>query len=156
MAPIKVSAAGVLASLAILAALFVLCPASEAWAEIGRVKKARGEAFIERAGVENIPAAPGVKLETKDILVTGPDGRISVTFIDNSRFAAGPDSRVTLEQFEFNSTTHEGEFQMRVEQGSLAIISGQIAKHEADAMKVHTPTSILGVRGTRFIVEVRP
>ncbi len=37
---------------------------------------------------------------------------------------------------------------------SLAVISGQIAKSRQDAMKVRTPTSLLGVRGTRFIVEV--
>ena len=36
----------------------------------------------------------------------------------------------------------------------LAVISGKIAKHEQDAMKVKTPSSILGVRGTEFVVEV--
>ena len=34
------------------------------------------------------------------------------------------------------------------------IVSGQIAKSRRDAMKVRTPTSLLGVRGTRFIVNV--
>jgi len=36
----------------------------------------------------------------------------------------------------------------------LAIISGQIAKRSPDAMKVRTPTTILGVRGTKFAIKV--
>jgi len=33
-------------------------------------------------------------------------------------------------------------------------VSGKIAKSGRDAMQVRTPNSLLGVRGTRFIVEV--
>ena len=124
-----------------------------AWADIGRVKKVSGDAYLERAG-KKIKATSGVTLEPGDVLVTGKSGRMSVTFIDNSRFSAGPNSRVSLDRFEFNPTTHAGAFESRIERGSLAVISGQIAKAKPDAMKLRTPTSILGVRGTRFIVEV--
>ena len=138
----------------ILAGLLLVCLVSAAQAEVGRVKKASGEAFIERNG-DRIDAQPGVTVDASDILVTGPDGRISVTFIDNSRFSAGPESRVALDRFEFNPTTHEGVFQILLERGSLAIVSGQISKEKPDAMRVKTPTSVVGVRGTRFIVEVK-
>ncbi|MBC8240896.1 MAG: FecR domain-containing protein [Alphaproteobacteria bacterium] len=124
-----------------------------AWSEIARVKKVSGEAHIERSG-NRLEARPGVTLEQGDVLVTGGNGRLSVTFIDNSRFSAGPNSRVSLERFEFDATTHEGAFETRVERGSLAVVSGQIAKQTPDAMKLRTPISILGVRGTRFILEV--
>lgn len=130
----------------------LLC-AAPASADIGRVKRAHGDASIVR-GSQNLAAEPGLVLEAEDTLVTGHDGRISVTFIDNSRFSAGPNSRVALETFDFNPTTHEGRFVSRVEKGSVAIVSGQIAKQTPDAMRIRTPTSILGVRGTRFIVEV--
>ncbi len=123
------------------------------WAEIGRVKRVAGEAYIERSG-NRIEARPGVSLVQSDVLVTGDDGWLSVTFIDNSRLAARPNSRVSLDRFEFDATTHEGVFETRLERGSLAVISGQIAKRTPDAMKLRTPTSILGMRGTRFIVEV--
>jgi len=36
----------------------------------------------------------------------------------------------------------------------VAIVSGHIAKSAKDAMKVQTPSALLGVRGTRFVVEV--
>jgi hypothetical protein len=137
-------------------AAFVMLMAVPVFAgDIGRVKKASGAAAIERNG-QRIPAEPGFVVQDADVLVTGPNGSIAVTFIDNSRFAAGPDSRVTLERFAFDSTSHDGLFESRIERGTLAIVSGQIAKKTPDAMTVKTPTSILGVRGTRFVVEVLP
>ncbi len=140
---------------AILLGLILLCLPSFALAEIGRIKRTNGAAFVER-GDEQLAAATGMTLERSDILVTGGDGRITVTFIDNSRFSTGPDSRINLQEFQFNETTHEGKFEVTVEKGTVAIVSGQIAAHRQDAMQVRTPTSILGVRGTRFIVQLQP
>lgn len=140
---------------AIFLAFVIVCLPALAHADIGRIKIALGDAFIERAS-KKVTAASGVVLRQSDVLVTGSDGRISVTFIDNSRFSVGPDSRVNLKTFKFDTTTLEGQFDVHVEKGTLAIFSGQIAKSRPDAMKVRTPTSILGVRGTRFIVEVQP
>ena len=126
---------------------------SVALADIGRVKRVKGDVTIER-GDQKIPAKPGLVLDRQDVLVTGEKSRVSLTFIDNSRFSAGPNSRIVLETFEFDTTTHEGKFVSRGERGTLGIVSGQIAKQTPDAMRVRTPTSILGVRGTKFLVEV--
>lgn len=128
-------------------------PALAADAGIGRVKLAAGIALIERAG-QKLPATLGQQLYKGDTLVTGKDGRIGVTFNDNTRFAAGPNSRISVQDFAFDDTTHQGKFVTKVDRGSLAVVSGQIAKSEKDAMKVRTPTALLGVRGTRFVVQV--
>jgi hypothetical protein len=122
-------------------------------ADIGRIKTVAGQASVVR-GSQTTPATPGQTLTVKDVLVTGKDGRIGVTFIDNSRFAVGPNARVSLTEFEFNDTTHAGRSLTEVDRGSLAIVSGQIAKENKDAMKVKTPTSLLAARGTRFVVDV--
>ena len=88
------------------------------------------------------------------MLTTGPDGRIGVTFVDNSRFAVGPNAHVALTEFQFDDTTHRGSSLTQIDRGSLAIVSGQIAKENKDGMKVKTPTSLLAARGTRFVVDV--
>ena len=93
-------------------------------------------------------------LHAGDTLVTGKDGQMSLTFIDDTRFSVGPNSRISIDQFDYNRTTQAGTFVTKVNRGSLAVVSGQIAHSRQDAMKVRTPTSLLGVRGTRFIVEV--
>jgi hypothetical protein len=142
----------------ILAAFLAVGLATQAFAavttDIGRIKVASGSANIVRSG-QIIAAKPGLILQKGDILRTGKDGRIGATFYDNSRFATGPNSSVTINEFLFDDTTHDGKFVTQVDRGSLAIISGQIAKKNKDAMRVRTPTALLGVRGTRFVVEVK-
>ena len=86
--------------------------------------------------------------------MTGADGQVGITFIDNTRFSAGPNTRLSLSRFRFDTTTHEGEFVTDLEQGTLSVISGQIAKHSPDQMKVKTPSSLLAVRGTNFLIKV--
>jgi len=132
-----------------LAAL-VSAPAA---AEIGRIKSSTGTASVER-GAAHIAASTGQELMPGDALVTGKDGRIALTFIDNTRFAVGPNSRIALSKFEYDRTKQQGSFVTKVERGSLAVVSGRIAKSGRDAMQVATPESLLGVRGTRFLVVV--
>ena len=122
-------------------------------ADIGRIKTVVGQASIVR-GTSTTPATPGATLSVKDVLTTGPNSRVGITFIDNSRFAVGPNARIALAEFEFDDTTHKGSSLTQVDRGSLAIVSGQIAKENRDAMRVKTPTSILAARGTRFVVDV--
>ena len=122
-------------------------------ADIGRVKTVSGQVNIVR-GTATLPATPGQTLSVKDVLTTGKDGRIGVTFIDNSRFSVGPNAHLALAEFQFDDTTHKGNSLTQVDRGSLAVVSGQIAKENKDAMKVKTPTSLLAARGTRFVVDV--
>ena len=126
---------------------------SPALAEIARVKSSSGSAIVQR-GATHLPASTGQELQAGDWLVTGKDGRVSLTFIDNTRFAIGPNSRIAVSKFEYDRTRQHGSFVTQVNRGSLAIVSGRIAKSARDAMQVRTPNSLLGVRGTRFIVEV--
>lgn len=124
-----------------------------AFAEIGRVKTVQGAVQIMRDGKIFTPR-PGFKIEASDIVRTGKSGRVSMTFIDNSRFAVGPNSRMAVDSFDYDRTRQTGTFVTRVDRGSMAVVSGQIAKSKKDAMQVRTPSSLLGVRGTRFIVDV--
>lgn len=126
-----------------------------AWAEaIGQIKTLSGDVSLVRNTVKS-SAKAGDLLEKADTLITGTDGRVGITFIDNSRFSLGPNSQIALEKFAFNPTTHEGEFLTKIARGTLAVISGHIAHSAQDAMQVQTPTTILGVRGTSFLVQVQ-
>jgi hypothetical protein len=122
-------------------------------ADIGQVKVVKGQASIERGG-QAIPCATGTRLQTGDVLKTGADGSVGLTMSDNSLLSAGPNSILSLDRYEFDSTTSQGQFDASLRKGSLAVISGRIAKQSPEAMKVRTPASILGVRGTEFVVSV--
>jgi hypothetical protein len=132
---------------------FIIVLATSALADIGQIKNVSGEVFLLRQSVQ-LPAKAGDLVQQADVIITGANGAVGLTFIDNSRLSAGPNSRIELKQFRFNPTTQDGEFVTDVQRGTLAVVSGQIAKRSPNAMKIKTPTTILGVRGTTFAVKV--
>ena len=121
-------------------------------AEIGQIKVLKGQVSIERSG-QVIPGEVGMRLETSDVLRTGPDGSVGVTMSDDSLLSAGPNSILSLDRYDFDPVTSKGRFDAQLSKGSLAVISGRIAKQAPDAMTVRTPSAILGVRGTEFVVS---
>ena len=131
-----------------------------AWAGIaiagqpaGIVKNATGSVTIERAG-EKRPAAVGTSIEAGDRVVTGRDSSVGITLKDNTLLSAGADSVLVVEKFLFNTTTHAGEIDASVKRGTVAVISGKIAKQSPETVRFRTPNTILGVRGTTFVVDV--
>lgn len=141
------------AAILFLAFMILLAGPGRAAEPIGLVKTAKGAVTIERAG-QKISAPIGTHLFQSDQVLTGADGAVGMTFIDNSRLSLGANSALALEKFRFNTTTHEGEFVSALNKGALAAVSGKIAKETPEAMKVRTPSAILGVRGTKFVVSV--
>lgn len=121
--------------------------------DVGQVKTARGTVHVEREG-QRIAAAPGMGLRASDTLVTGADGVVGVTFVDNTMVSAGPSTTFQIERYRFNQTTHDGEFDASLKKGSLAVVSGKMVKHTPGSMRVRTPSSVMGVRGTEFLVRV--
>jgi hypothetical protein len=120
---------------------------------IAQIKKVTGQAAVLRAG-ERRPAIVGEMLFVKDVIETGSDGGIGITFIDNTVFSAGPSSQIALDEFQFDSNDFRGAMLADMRQGTLVVVSGDIARSTPGAMKVKTPTAILGVRGTTFAVQV--
>ena len=139
--------------LRILCALSVVVGMSVAHAtDIGQIKVAKGSVTIERAG-QPIAAEVGTRVQAADVVKTGSDGSVGITMTDNSLLSAGPNSVLALDRYEFDSTTSEGRFDASLRKGTLAVTSGRLAKQSPDAMTVRTPSAILGVRGTEFVVR---
>jgi hypothetical protein len=120
--------------------------------EAGHVKVSRGSVQIERGG-QKLPAAVGAAVQAGDVVSTGADGSVGITFVDNSLLSAGPNSVLAIDRFVFDSTTHQGGFESSLQKGTLAVVSGKLAKASPEAMKVKTPAAVLGVRGTEFLVR---
>jgi hypothetical protein len=134
------------------AALWVYPPGPAAAQDIGQVKVVKGQVTVERAGAA-LPATPGMRLQPSDVVTTGADGSVGITMGDNSLLSAGPNSAIALDRYEFDAATHRGRFDTSLRKGSLAVVSGRIAKEGPDAMTVRTPSAVLGVRGTEFAVH---
>ena len=138
---------------ALALAVILALVAAPAWADIGQIKTRKGQVMVERQG-QRLPAEVGMPLEAADVLRTGPDSAVGITMRDNSLLSAGPNSILTLQRFEFDPTTSQGRFDSQLQRGTLAVVSGRIAKQSPQAMTVRTPAAQLGVRGTEFVVSV--
>jgi len=140
-----------------LAALLLVAtpsaPGAAGAAPIAQVKTVMGKVVIQRSG-QRLPANIGDPLFEKDVIETGPDGGIGITFIDNTVFSTGPNSQLALDEFQFDSNNFRGSLLADMRQGSLAVVAGDITRSSPGAMKIKTPTAVLGVRGTTFAVQV--
>ena len=122
-------------------------------ADIGLVKVANGAVEIQR-GSSRLPAKVGTAVQTSDVVLTGADGSAGITFTDNSLVSIGPNTVFAIEKYSFDSTTHSGQFEGNLRQGRLAAVSGKMVKQSPESMKIRTPSAIMGVRGTEFVVQV--
>lgn len=134
-------------------------PAASAGAEpaqaapVGRIKRLSGKVFIERDGT-NLPARAGMALQRNDRVVTGKPGGVGIVLADDTSLSAGPDTRIELADVQFDSTTHKGRLFVRLLKGAMHVVTGLIARESPKDVRIETPTAVMGVRGTEFIVEV--
>jgi hypothetical protein len=121
-------------------------------ADIGQVKVVKGPVTVERAG-QVMAAAVGMRVSTADIVRTGASASVGITLIDDTLLSAGPNSVLTLDRVDYEPSTQKGRLDATLGTGTLAVVSGRIAKQSPDAMTVRTPFAVLGVRGTEFAVS---
>lgn len=121
--------------------------------EIGFVKIVGGDAFIVVAN-KSVNAQPGTPLYLGSVLRTGEGGTLGVTFKDNTVVSLGPNSEVTVDEYLYAPAKGDLKLVASIVKGTLHYISGVIAKLKPEAVAVKTPTGIIGVRGTHFLVKV--
>jgi hypothetical protein len=119
----------------------------------GRVKAAVGSATIVRQG-QSSPARVGDPVLAFDVLRTGADGQLAVMLKDDTRISLGASSEVALSTFEFAPAEGRLSLVLRMARGAMSYASGQIAKLMPAAVRLETPTSVIGVRGTHALIRV--
>ena len=122
-------------------------------AAAGRIKVLSGSVVIVRAGVPVAAQLGHVVLEA-DALRTGADGRVGITLLDDTRVSLGPDSEVRLDRFAFAPADGRIGLVLNFVHGVAAYVSGRIAKLAPDAVRLETPSAIVGVRGTTLGIRV--
>ena len=121
----------------------------------GTFKAVQGEVTVVRANVRSA-AVVGAAVLAADRIVTGPDSAAALSLKDGTVLSVGPQSVVDLSAFDYNATTQEGNLLVSLLRGSLRMVTGLIAKLKPEQVQVTTPTTVIGVRGTDFIVEENP
>jgi len=135
-----------------LVVLLLVSGAVYAGDDAGLIKNASGMATILR-GDGQIPAGVGAHVQVSDVVKTGANSSVGITLNDGTLLSAGPDSTLVINKFVFDSTAHTGELDVSLKKGTLAVVSGKLAKTSPRAVIFRTPTTLLGVRGTEFVLE---
>lgn len=87
-----------------------------------------------------------------DVLQTGSDGTLSVTFDDATTFTLKPNARITIDSFVYQEGGADNAAVFDILRGTVAFVASEVAK--TGDMKIDTPTATLGIRGTTGLVEV--
>jgi hypothetical protein len=138
--------------LGMLLTLLAFAPAAVA-ADVGLIKTSKGGVVLMRDGQE-LPAPAGTAVRQSDRVLTKADGSAGITFKDNSLLSLGPDSSLDISLFSFGTTGQPDALEATLNRGTLSAVSGKIVAKSPEAMRIRTPTTILGVRGTEFFVQV--
>jgi hypothetical protein len=139
---------GVFVSLLVTAPVFAQEPSAA-----GRIKVVSGTVYLVR-GNSSTAVQPGQLVYQADILRTGSDGRVGLTLKDDTRVSLGPASELRLDRFDYAPAEGQLALALKVVRGVVAYVSGHIAKLSPDAVRIETPSAILGVRGTTLAMRI--
>lgn len=119
----------------------------------GTLKAVTGDVRLSQGATARV-AQDGGGLQQADRIVTGRDARATFMLKDGSIVSIGPNSTLELAKVQFDTTTQEGSLMINLLQGTIRVVTGWLGKLHPEQVNVITPTSVVGVRGTDFIVEV--
>jgi hypothetical protein len=120
---------------------------------IGEVSLVLGEALIRSDDGGRRDVARGMVISVGDEIETRANGHVHIRFIDNALVSVRPNSRLSIDRYEFDaSRTERSAVKFSLSEGVTRAISGEAAKAARDRFRLNTPVAAIGVRGTDFVV----
>jgi hypothetical protein len=129
---------------------------------IGKVLSLVGTAHIEHPAAVLVqvnapsggdaPAKIGDLVYRGDVIQTGADGALGITFADGSSFNVSKNARMEVNEFVYDPKGQSNSSLVSLTKGTFTFIAGNVA-HTGD-MKVDTPVGTMGIRGTAPRVEI--
>jgi hypothetical protein len=118
-------------------------------AAVGVVDKVENEAKVV-SGETVAAAIIGTKVHMKDELRTGPEGRLKITFRDDTVLTLGEKASVVIDRYVYDPDQNVGETLIQTTKGAFLFASGRIKGLKQHNIAVSTPVAAIGVRGTQF------
>ena len=144
-----------------LAVLLVIGWAAPALAQtpakkkIGKAVTVVGTVTVIR-GKDKTPMKSGDPIFEHDVFDTGAKAKLAITFTDRTAFAVGPSSRIAIDTYFFDPKKLRGNMLARIKRGTMMVRTGRLTRQNPGSIRIKTPRTVLGVRGTTFIVSVTP
>lgn len=122
--------------------------------DVAIVKKVSGEVFAKRVDTMH-KLSIGNKIQEKDIVITKNTGSIGMIFEDGTILSLGENSILSINKYLFRPSQKEFSFDVDMSKGLATFESGKIGKLSPESVKFRVPEGIVGIRGTKFYVEVK-
>ena len=128
---------------------------------IGKVVTATGSVSIEHVSAVVVQASLGSQsggakigdsIYLGDVVSTGSDGRVGISFTDGTAFDLSPNARMVMNEFVYDPNSKSNSSLLSLTKGTFTFVAGKIAK--SGDMKVNTPVATMGIRGTTPRVEI--
>ena len=128
---------------------------------IGKVATVIGSVTIEHVNAvvvqANVASQPeqtkvGDSVYLGDVVQTGGDGKISITFTDDTAFNLSSNARMALNDFVYDPNGKSNSTFFSLTKGTFTFVAGKVAK--TGNMKIDTPVATMGIRGTTPHVEI--
>ncbi|WP_354262119.1 FecR domain-containing protein, partial [Bradyrhizobium sp. F1.2.8] len=118
---------------------------------IGHVTKLSGSATAVRNGVSVI-LNNGDNVEKGDVVSTGGDSTLGITFIDGTVFGLSSNARMVLNEMVYDPNGSSNSSLLSLVAGTITFVAGETAKH--GDMKIDTPVATMGIRGTAVLTQI--
>jgi len=133
-------------------ALLVLPMPSYGVDPIGSVEIVTGEAYGTPPRANRRQLALSDALVQDEFIETKSQAGVSIRFADGTSFHLGSDSSAKLDRFLYDPSAASADGVVQLGEGVFRFISGAGQSHED--LTIQTPNSVIGIRGTDFIVVV--
>ena len=121
--------------------------ANAALVQIGKVINLSGSATSTHADGVSVDLKVGDPVFQGDVVQTGPDSKLGVSFLDDTVFSMSADARMVLDELVYDpANVANSSMVFNLVQGSFVFVTGAIAP--TGNMKIETPVATMGIRGT--------
>ena len=119
----------------------------------GAVTLVHTTAVVVQAAVAPVNQAKAGDLVYRgDVLQTGGDGKVDLTFADGTTFDISSNARMVLDEFVYNPSSTSNSTLFSLTRGTFNFVAGKVA--QTGNMKIDTPVGTMGIRGTAPRVEI--
>jgi hypothetical protein len=132
----------------VLFSLMVVLPLA---ADIGSITELRGQGAVIRD--DTFPATLEQDIQQMDDVRTA-NGRLGITFIDDSQVRLTEHSKLIIDEVIFDPNPNKSKMNMQFASGTARFITGKIGQINKQNINISTPTAQIAIRGTDFTVTV--
>lgn len=136
-----------------LALSCLLFSQGSAYADIGRITTHEGSGEVIRKDGGRLVASLSLVIHSYDDVRTG-NGRIEITFDDDSTVKMSPNSKLIIDEFVFDPNPKKSKMAFKVAAGTARFATGKLGLVDKNKIKIRTPTATIGIRGTDFTTTV--